>query len=353
MLNTRKQDVLDRNKHLEIPNLCRNSNVLAIILVTQATVIVAWLLGINGFQWNVLGLWSLYSQWVVLLATFFLCLCRHQIAKLPYGLGCLLILLICSAALLVVELVTGLWITGFTQWNVDLNRLFRLLIVTLFISFGLLRFFAFLAALEHHNQAEAQSRIEALQSRIQPHFLFNSLNTISELTVSEPEQAEQAIHSLSMLFRASLENEQKQHSLESELNLCRRYIELETWRLSDRLTIDWHLGINNEKEWGVPKLLIQPLIENAIVHGQQINGKIEISIDLRESSKHLSLMIENTKSADVQNVSKGHGIALNNIRERLQVLYDDQQTLRVKETDTSYSVLVRIPKHKALKDILT
>jgi len=305
-------------------------------------------------QWYSLGLWSIYTQWVVLLATFALCFLRDYIARVSYVLACLSVIFVCIISLLLVEVITSAWGSGFSQWwNIDTSRLFRLLVATLLISFGLLRFFAFLTALEHHNQAESQSRIEALQSRIQPHFLFNSLNTISELTISNPEQAEQAIHSLSMLFRASLENERKEHSLESELNLCQRYIELETWRLSDRLSIDWHLGIKEAAKWGVPKLLIQPLIENAIVHGQQKDGTIKIKIDLRESNKHLSLMIENTKSHDVERTSSGHGIALNNIRERLYVLYDDQQTLRVKDSDALYSILVRIPKRKFLKSVLT
>lgn len=332
-----------RKKCLEIPNVCRNSNVLVIVVISQLMITIAWLSHFQNLEWVSLGLWSLYGQWVILLSTFLLCYARKSISNYNYWLGCCLVIGICLMSLLLVEVVTLYWMTGFSSIDLDYGRLFRLSLIVLLLSVGLLRFFEFLNTLEHRNKAEAQSRILALQSRIQPHFLFNSLNTISELTQTDSAQAEHAINALSMLFRASLENEHKRHSLESELTLCSRYVDLEHWRFGARLKINWSLHIESPRAWSVPKLLIQPLVENAIVHGQQADGSVEITIDARESNRHISIMVENSKST-CDSESKGHGIALDNIRERLQVLYDDQQTFRVKDSAEVYSVLVRIPK---------
>ena len=199
--------------------------------------------------------------------------------------------------------------------------------------------------MESRNRAESESRVKALQSRIQPHFLFNSLNTISELAATQPEQAEQAINSLAMLFRASLENNRKTHTLANELKLCERYIELERWRVADRLDIVWDVHIKDASHWSIPKLVIQPLVENAILHGVQADGAIDIWVDVRETSRHLSLKIEN-KLGVSGDPAGGHGIAIDNIRERLIVMYDDQQSFRVKRSADRYSVFMQIPKIK-------
>ncbi len=217
--------------------------------------------------------------------------------------------------------------------------------VSLLVSLLVLRFFALLSVLDRRSKAEAESRILALQSRIQPHFLFNSLNTISELTVVDPSKAEKAIGSLSMLFRAGLENQRNNHSLERELVLSKRYIELEKLRYGDRLTVDWTIEVNDAEQMKVPKLIVQPLLENAIVHGEQHDGTINILVDVRESRNHLSFRLENAKSIS-ESSRTGHGIALDNIRERLLVLYDDQHTFQVKSSDDLFVVLMRIPKHK-------
>jgi len=148
-----------------------------------------------------------------------------------------------------------------------------------------------------------------------------------------------------MLFRASLENQRKRHSLLSELRLCKEYINLEKWRLQSRLSIDWNVSVGDESLWEVPKLILQPLIENAIVHGVQDDGSVSISIDIRETNKHLSLMINNAIGAK-SSLHTRNGIALDNIRERLFVLYDDEQVFRIKKSNGDYSVIMRFPKQR-------
>jgi two-component system sensor histidine kinase AlgZ len=334
-----------KSKQINIPQLCRNSNLLIIIAATQLVIVVLWLLEPEGNPIEALGKWSLYGQWLVLITCAVLCLLREQIGTLSFVAAVLSVLVIGLLVLVLVELVATGWSSGFSHLNLDIDRLLRFGLANILILGALLRFFSFLATMENRNKAESQSRIEALQSRIQPHFLFNSLNTISELTATQPEQAEQAINSLAMLFRASLENNRKSHSLKNELNLCKRYIELERWRVGERLTLKWDVHVKRASKWSIPKLIVQPLIENAIVHGVQDDGSINIRVDVRETDNHLSIKIENSVGKEPHQ-SSGHGIALDNIKERLFVLFDDQQTFRVKEDANIYSVIMRFPKLK-------
>lgn len=338
---------------LVIPHICRNSNLLITVIVTELVVILFWLVNAQNTNAAAFGLWSLYGLWLVLISTFLLCLFRQTISLLPYFFGVLCVVAIYLVVLLLIEVFIANQASTGAQANdllksavitqLNLDRVTRLSAAGLIVIMLLLRFFAYLNIMESRNKAEAESRVLALQSKIQPHFLFNSLNTISELTVQAPDQAEKAINSLAMLFRASLENDRTEHSLEHELTLCQRYIELERWRLGDKLDVQWQLEVKNPNAWRVPKLILQPLVENAIVHGKQETGDIQVAIDLRESSKYLSLMIENKFGVPTEN-SSGHGIALDNIRERLFTLYDDQQLFRIKQSNNVHSVLMRIPK---------
>ena len=337
---------------LTVPELCKNSNLLIAIILCQLSVLVVWLVNVSNFDTTRLALWSFYAQWLVLFNCFILCLARKVIHRLPYWLGVLSVCAIYCVVLLALEGVIA-YLLPSNQLAPQLawSRVLRMGIAGILVLFILMRAFAVLDVLQQRSQSESQARILALQMRINPHFLFNSLNTISELTATLPAQAEQAIESLSMLFRASLENAQTQHTLEQEITLCQRYLDLEYWRLDDHLQVRWHVTVRNPAAWRVPKLVLQPLIENAIVHGQQDNGDVLVSIDCRESASHLSLMIDNQVGKQTTH-PQGHGIAVDNIRERLFALYDDQQTFRVKHSDNNYSVLMRIPKNTSTQAAL-
>lgn len=317
--------------------------MLLIIAFTQAGIVAVWLLAAEGTPIATLGKWSLYVQWLVILNCAVMCVLREPIANLGRALGVSMVMLLSLFLLVLMELVARGWSTGFSELQIDGPRLARLALANSLIIAMALRFFAYLGTMENRNKAESQSRIAALQNRIQPHFLFNSLNTIAELTATDPEQAEQAINSLSMLFRASLENDRKTHTLAAELKLCERYVGLERWRVADRLNLRWRVMVENPKAWSMPKLILQPLIENAIVHGVQANGKIDIWVDVRETKRHLSIKVQNIVGEASRNQS-GHGIALNNIKERLFVMYDDQQTFKVKLDAQHYSVIMQFPK---------
>jgi len=256
------------------------------------------------------GYYTLYLQWFALGCLFCLCKLRGLINR--------------WAAL-------GVVFISFTVCVSILVLLFRLIAV--------------LGTLERRNRAEARSRLSALQSRIKPHFLFNSLNTVSELIVTNPEQAESAVQSLAKLFRANLQDESSSHSLESELDLCLRYLRLERWRMGDKLKVKTEVHVAKANRWLVPHLILQPLVENAVMHGKDRTGAVSIKIDIRETASHVSARIENSQG-DGAAISQGNGIAVENIQERLFVLYDDDHSFKVRQSGEFYQVIMRIPKRR-------
>ena len=293
----------------------------------------------------------MYLQWVSLGSLFVLCNLRDWINKQTALKTRVIGLCLCMGIALLVEcsaavLSNNLVLNSAVMPRVSVSRLIALLISFLV----LFRLFDLLTILERRHQAESESKLSALQSRIRPHFLFNSLNTISELTATKPEQAEEAIGALSMLFRANLETDAAQHSLQRELDLCEHYIDLERWRLGKRLQTKVIVGVESPSAYLIPKLLIQPLVENAIVHGMSEQGDVDLLLDVRETASDISIKVDNTKGGvrsknrAAASGRQSNGIAVDNIRERLFVLYDDQHTFRIAETNDTYSVLMRLPK---------
>ena len=301
-------------------------------------------------QWrlDILGQYTIYLQWCVLGIMFFACLFRKNIHRLSEINRILAFFLICMTVFTCVELSSASILKSFF-YDFEYNHtiFFKRFLGFAIFSVLIIRLMALLGTLEKRSLAESESKMVALQARIKPHFLFNSLNTISELVASAPEHAESAINSLAVLFRANLETNRQNHSLANELKLCEKYIELEAWRLGPKLSITWNNDIQDSSFWQIPKLLFQPLIENSVVHGKLDDGSVNIIIDLKESKKYLSIKITN----DIGNSEQsGNGIAVENIRERLFTLYDDQYKFKINQSSTKYSVIMQIPKITLIAD---
>ena len=332
-----------------VPDICKNSSILTIIVFTQLIAICICLVPNKTEFLFRLGLVSIYLHWIVLLSTALLCLLKNRLNKKNSFKTVLGAIVCCYLPFLFIETASQYIDNKFSFSSFDVNRFFAFSIITLICTGIALRLFAVLALMEERNKSEMSLKMQALQSRIKPHFLFNSLNTISELIVTEPKHAEEAVGSLSMLFRASLENDNGFHKINNEVVLCKRYLELEHWRMGNRLSVDWKIEIKKPDDIQVPKLIIQPLIENAVLHGVQENGNVNIKVDIKESKQHISIMVENINGIP-QKINSGNGIAIENIRERLFVLFDDQQTFRVRESSNTYRVYMRFAK-KFINDI--
>jgi len=190
--------------------------------------------------------------------------------------------------------------------------------------------------------ALTEARLQALQARIRPHFLFNSINAVLSLVRSEPRRAEAALEDLAELFRVLMADNRDLVPLEREVELCRQYLGLEALRLGDRLRVEWEL----EKMPGdalVPPLLLQPLLENAVYHG--IEPSMEpgvIRIDIHSERDRVHMLLRNPLPRE-GSPHTGNKMALANIRERLSLHFDAEASLQTRDPDGQYEVQITLP----------
>ena len=190
--------------------------------------------------------------------------------------------------------------------------------------------------------AIAEARLQALQARIRPHFLFNSINAVLSLIRSEPQRAETALQDLAELFRVLMADNRQLVPLQSELELCRQYLSLEQLRLGERLRLAWHLD-NMPAEALIPPLLLQPLVENAVCHGiEPFDDGGEIDINLYRSRDQVHLVLANPYRMEGDHHS-GNKMALSNVRERLSLHFDAEAQLMISVTDSRYQVHIVLP----------
>ena len=190
--------------------------------------------------------------------------------------------------------------------------------------------------------ALAEARLQALQARIRPHFLFNSLNAVLSLIRHDPGRAEAAIEDLAELFRTVMADNRRLTLLRDEVGLCRQYLSLEHLRLGERLIVEWHLDPAAEPAL-VPPMLLQPLVENAIYHGIEPGagpGLVQIRAD-REGDR-LRLQLSNPYHEEHQH-RQGNRMALANIRERLQLHFDVEARLDTRVAGSRYEIDIVMP----------
>lgn len=190
--------------------------------------------------------------------------------------------------------------------------------------------------------AISEARLQALQARIRPHFLFNSLNAVLSLIRKDPRRAEAALEDLAELFRTVMLDNRQLIALGDELSLCRQYLNLEQLRLGDRLRVDWRLDPAIEDAL-VPPMLLQPLVENAVYHGIEPGigpGVIEVHIERRND--RLWLHLTNPYHQDYQH-RQGNHMALANIRERLQLHFDLEASLKTRIADGRFQIDIAMP----------
>jgi two-component system sensor histidine kinase AlgZ len=191
---------------------------------------------------------------------------------------------------------------------------------------------------------QQESKLQALQSRIRPHFLFNSLNSVASLTRSDPTKAEAVLHDLADLFRVLLADARKLVPVTAEREISRQYLEVEKIRLGDRLQVKWNVS-NIPRSAMMPALTLQPLLENAIYHGIEprfAGGTIKI--EMWGEGETLNIMISNPLP-DVQKEmrSKGNKLAQENIRQRLATQFGSAASMQVIQEGGQYHVKVKMP----------
>ena len=189
--------------------------------------------------------------------------------------------------------------------------------------------------------AATAARLAELQSRIRPHFLFNTLNSAIALVRAEPAKAEAVLEDLSELFRSALADPAESVTLAQEIALAQRYLEIEQVRFGERLRVRWRLDADADAA-RLPPLLLQPLVENAVRHGVEPSAsgaRLRISTQRRGAS----VVVKVTNSAPAGSGPPGHGLALANVRERLFLLHDVQAQFSTARKNGLFQVRLEIP----------
>ncbi len=206
--------------------------------------------------------------------------------------------------------------------------------------------------IQHKTKQEAnlktlikEAELSALKNQINPHFLFNSLNSVSSLTITSPQKAQEMIIKLSEYLRYSLSNEQQQiTTLETELDNIKLYLDIEKIRFGERL----NFTLNCNERWltaKIPAMILQPLFENAIKHGvYESIETINITLDCDLVENNLQLFLKNNFDKDAK-PTKGEGIGLKNTRERLFLIYKKNNLLTIDKPENTFIVSINIPQN--------
>jgi two-component system, LytTR family, sensor histidine kinase AlgZ len=195
------------------------------------------------------------------------------------------------------------------------------------------------------------AQLRELQARIQPHFLFNTLNTAIALVKKDPEQVESILQDLSDLFRSALSKSRTSMPLEEEITLVRQYLAIERCRFGDRLQVHWQIDPSSLPTQIVP-LMLQPLVENAVKHGIETSMATgHIWIRTKVNANFVEIKIINTlpsKTDEAVGKRPGFGIGLKSVTDRLDLFYDMAASLDAQVIDDTYVVQVQIPRKTAL-----
>ena len=336
----------DRQILRPLDTLWQASTLIWVILAGEVLAIVLALApGGSGDRLVYFGIASFVIQWIAFMSLGLLYMTRHRLARVgpvvvaQTGLGVLL---------LSTWLVSGLaWLLLHDVWPAPHGGwlIFTAQLTAISLTVGLLA----LAAFQNHWRARQlavrakQSELEALQARIRPHFLFNTLNTGAALVHQRPEEAERLLLDLADLFRAALAGP-TEISLANELALTRRYLEIESLRFGDRLSVEWTLP-DPVPALDVPTLSIQPLVENAIRHGVEPSasgGKVQIEVSDQED--RVAIIIHNTVPARNSPKTTGHQVGLGAVRARLHALTDGRGRLETRSDASGFTATLVVPK---------
>jgi len=338
----------DRQRRAFLPNFCAIRMVFAVVVSTGLLAIV---LTLGAFPspdefWTELSLRSLYIQWVALSVAALYCSLRLPLGRLSHALAgsiaWLLILLVTTAVYF-----AAAWL-GLSATPPALVELGQHLAIAGIVGAVLLRYLYEQHRERQRELAESEARLQALQARIRPHFLFNSMNTIASLTRIDAELAEQVVQDLSDLFRATLSDDGERSTLERELDLARGYLRIEGQRLGERLRVFWDTD-DVPVDARLPALLLQPLLENAVYHGIEPSAQGgEVTITGRLRNGLVSLAVRNTLPGGQRRALRpGNRMAQQNVRERLDAAFGERAGMVVGEVDGCYQVRLHFPREAA------
>ena len=325
---------------------------LGIMLVFSGAVGVVLLLNIPGASFEHFRFGFVLSFCLLLSCALPLTLLRHWLNQLRVRMATAVVLLMCLSMVTLVHFAT---FDLTPDALVDFIGLSQRMVITTVIVTSYLRYNFVRQSLQRREESELHARIQALQSRIRPHFLFNSMNIIASLIPVDPDAAETVVEDLSELFRASLQEEGSDVSIDDELALCRRYMRIEFLRLGKRLNIDWQIEMATDSV-RIPLLTLQPLLENAVYHGiQPLPEGGTITVSLKYMRDTYTITVTNPLPAEdlsqpvdskyPSTHDRGNRLAIENIRSRLDVLYGKRAQLDTRVSGQEFMTQITLPKN--------
>ncbi len=334
-----------------LPDFCSLPALAAVLGLAELVVLVI-LLAPGAYDEGLMRrivVGSVFVEWLALCSALALCRLRTTLAgfaPLPaasMAYACVLAIVALGSALVY-------WLDqelklGFTPGpGLHVQFVGGNTLIAALVTAAAFRYFYVRAQWRLQVDAQAKAQVIALQARIRPHFLFNSMNTIVSLIRARPADAERAVEDLSELFRAALAAEDKPRTLGDELELVRRYLDIEKLRLGERLRLDVQLeGLPLDLR--VPPLLLQPLVENAVLHGIQPlpeGGTVRVAADIE--AECVRIRIHNPRPRNPAHRAHGNRSALDNVRQRMRYHYGERGGLDVDEGPDYYAVTVSIPR---------
>jgi two-component system, LytTR family, sensor histidine kinase AlgZ len=314
---------MDRNKsEFFIPDICAPQPTLFMILLMELLVLAYVLASspLPQFDWELFAIASLFAQWLLMLSAWLLCRFRGSLSTLSLTMATICSLALVSLTTLLSSLFVQFYLPVIVGSTNNLWWTLRNVLIANMLAGASLRYFYLQQQLRQRDQWTMQARLESLRAKIRPHFLFNTLNSIASLIAERPAAAERAVEDLSELFRASLKESYSLTTVQDEILLTERYLEIEKLRLGERLSVAWEVD-EAIRSAPMPLLLLQPLAENAIYHGiAQIpaGGRIEITIGGSFGILHLRICNPLPREPTE---TKGNRMALTNVEQRLKAIY--------------------------------
>ncbi|EIL97933.1 histidine kinase [Rhodanobacter thiooxydans] len=345
---TSRRAARGRTEQSPLPDFCQLPALFALLVVGALTVTVMWLARDDPRDWSAYSVGMLFATLLGMVAAVVLCALRPWLQRLPghlpyAGVWLLLLLIVLLGSL------AAHWFDGALQMHLVRGSLpvfvrDNLLIAAL-LGGAMLRYFYVLAQWQARLAAVTRAQVEALQARIRPHFLFNSMNTVAALIRVDPAAAERTVEDLSELFRAALgQHDSADGTLGEELALVERYLAIEQLRLGERLRVRRELD-ELPRDFPLPRLLLQPLVENAVRHGiQPLREGGEVTLRGWRDGRDVRIEIGNPLPATPPAAGNGHG--LDSVRQRVAYRYGPQASVQAGAEGERFVVRLQLPGGK-------
>jgi two-component system, LytTR family, sensor histidine kinase AlgZ len=333
-----------RVEHSPLPDFCGLPALFALFVVGALTVTVMWLAR-DERNWSAYSVSMLFVTWMVLVTAVALCKLRPLLQRLPgrtsyVGAWMLIVLVVLVAS------TAARWFDGSLEMRLikaSMGVFVRdNVVIAALLGAAMLRYFYVLAQWQARLAAVTRAQVEALQARIRPHFLFNSMNTVAALIHVDPAAAERTVEDLSELFRAALgQHDTADGTLGEELALIERYLAIEQLRFGVRLRVQRELD-HLPPDFPLPRLLLQPLVENAIRHGiQPLREGGEVTLRGHRDGDGVLIEIINPLPASPSSPGNGHG--LDSVRQRIAYRYGPRAQVQAGAQGDRFIVQLQLP----------